>query len=343
MGGFVRDGRPDASSTQVPRSVAFRRDRQRNWSRLELLIGEVERRGIRSLGEKELVELPTLHRAAVSALSVARAISLDRALLEYLEDLTARSHFCVYGVRRRWWRSLVEFFAVSFPSALRAARWQFVLAAIVLLVGVITGFALTASDMELYESFVPAGMSSGRDPSASTEYLRSTLYAERSFAEGLSVFASFLFQHNTQVGILCFALGFAIGIPVLWLLFYNGLMLGAMSALFHDHGLSLDWWGWILPHGVTELLAIVLCGTAGLLQGHAVLLPGRRSRIAALRSAGRPAGTIVLGSVLLFFVAALLEGFFRQLVHSVSLRYAVATFSALIWICYFSLAGRRVA
>ena len=71
----------------------------------------------------------------------------------------------------------------------------------------------------------------------------------------------------------------AVVIPVFYLLFSNGVMLGAMSALYHSRGMALDWWGWILPHGVTELLAIVLCGAAGLVQGQAVVFPGRRTRL----------------------------------------------------------------
>jgi uncharacterized membrane protein SpoIIM required for sporulation len=324
----------------VTRSVAFRRDREASWRRLESLCARVESRGIGTLGERELLELPTLHRAAVSALSVARAISLDRALLEYLEALTARSHTCVHGIRQDLGRALFEFATRTFPAAVRAAAPQVMLAGLALLVGVATGFAMTSADVDTYDAFVGPEMAQGRDPTASTEDLREMLYADEDFGDALVTFATFLFQHNTQVGILCFGLGFALGIPVLWLLFTNGLSLGAMSALHHRLGLSVDWWGWVLPHGVTELLAIVLCGAAGLLQGRAVLMPGRRTRSAALRAAGREAGVIVLGCVGLFLVAALLEGLFRQLVHSVPLRYSVVAATGLCWLGYFLRCGR---
>lgn len=324
------------------RSVEFRREREDSWRRLERLVQQVEKNGLGSLSEKQLVSLPILHRAAVSALSVARAISLDRNLLEYLEGLTARSHFCVYGVRRTLWRAVREFATERFPNAVRAARWHLLLAAAMLLAGTLTGFALILDDPDRYYSLVSEGLAEGRDPSASTEFLRSALYDEEASASGmLTLFATFLFQHNTQVGILCFALGFAAGVPVFYLLFYNGLVLGAMSAVYHASGLSLDWWGWILPHGVTELLAIVLCGAAGLLQGQAVLFPGRRSRLTNLARAGRRAGVIVLGCVAMFFGAALLEGFFRQLVHSVVVRYSVVVVTAALWLTYFARGSRR--
>ena len=77
------------------------------------------------------------------------------------------------------------------------------------------------------------------------------------------VFATFLFTHNAAIGMLCFALGFAFGLPVMLLLFYNGLTLGALAALHESHGLSLEFWAWIAIHGSTELLAVIICGGAG--------------------------------------------------------------------------------
>lgn len=329
------------TSNPTIRSVEFRRERQGSWKELEKLVDAVERRGLSTLSERDLLQLPTLHRAAVSSLSVARAISLDRNLLEYLEALTARSYFSVYGVRRRPLAVLWNFLARSFPQAVRHAAPQMTLSAALLLAGVLVGFVLTQLDLDRYWSFVAPGMASGRDPAASSEFLREILYAnDFDGSDYLASFASFLFTNNAQVGILCFALGFAVGIPVFYLLFTNGLILGAMSALYHSRGMALDWWGWILPHGVTELGAIVLCGGAGFLQARAVVFPGRRTRLASLAKAGGQASLIVIGACGMLFLAALIEGFFRQLVHDVPTRYALATLTTLFWAAYFSLAGR---
>jgi len=325
----------------VTRSFAFRNDRQASWRRLERVLSAAESRGLAALPEKDLLDLPALHRAALSALSVARAISLDQALLAYLETLTARSHGCVHGVRGRAGAALWRFLRKSFPRTVRDHARVVVVATTVLILGVVTGFAITMTRPEYYDSFVPACLSQGRDPNATTADLREALYADVDFADALALFASFLFQHNAQIGILCFALGFAAGIPVIWLLFTNGLTLGAMSAVYHGHGLSFEFWAWILPHGVPELLAIALCGAAGLLQGHAMLLPGRLSRAESLRRIGGPAATIVLGSVLMLAIAALIEGFFRQVVHDVAIRWTVATAMLVSVGAWLGFGGRR--
>jgi uncharacterized membrane protein SpoIIM required for sporulation len=140
---------------------------------------------------------------------------------------------------------------------------------------------------------------------------------------------------------LCFALGFAAGVPVVLLLFYNGLILGAMAALYSGRGLGLEFWAWILPHGVTELLAVCLCGMTGLVFGMAVVFPGERSRLDNLARRGREAALAVVGAVLMLFVAAGIEGLFRQLVHDTTVRWSVAMATLAFWIWYFGFVGRR--
>lgn len=328
--------------TRKLKSVEFRRERVKTWRELEALLVRVERKGITDLKQSELTRLPVLYRATVSALSVARAISLDRNLLEYLEGLTARAYFCVYGTKQNFLVAVWTFFRERFPREVRRFRWQLALSAGFMLMGVAAGFALTLADSDRFYSFVAEDYASGRNPAASTEELREVLYeTEEQDGGALTAFASFLFTHNAQVGILCFALGFAAGLPVFLLLFSNGLLLGAFGALYHSRGLSLEFWGWVMPHGVTELLAVVLCGAAGLVQSGSLIFPGRQSRLANLARNGKRAGVIVLGCVMMFFVAGLIEGFFRQLVTSVEVRYAVILATGAFWLLYLTRAGRE--
>ena len=101
----------------VLRSGRFRNERQADWKRLEELLDRVERRGAGALSDDELLEMPKLYRAALSSLSVARAISLDQALVQYLESLSARAYFFVYGARTRLFTRLAQVFAADWPQA----------------------------------------------------------------------------------------------------------------------------------------------------------------------------------------------------------------------------------
>jgi hypothetical protein len=56
---------------------------------------------------------------------------------------------------------------------------------------------------------------------------------------------------------------------------------------------------------------------------------------------GRLAAQMAIGAVLMLFVAAILEGGFRQLVASTPLRYLIGLGVGALWLAYFSLSGRR--
>ena len=325
------------------KSYEFRRERERSWAELERLVDRVERRGIRSLEASDLVRLPVLYRSALSSLSVARAVTLDRNVLDYLESLTGRAYFCVYGTRRHLAEAVRHFFAERFPRAVRDFRWHLALAALFLVLGAVAGWLLTAADPDRFYSFVSSGMAMDRNPAASTSSLREGLYHDESAADRLSAFATFLFTHNARIGILAFALGFAFGLPTFFLLFANGLVLGAFAWLYGSRGLGVEFWAWVLPHGLTELFAVVLCGGGGLVLAASLVFPGRHGRLKNLAVRGREAGVLVLGAVFLFFGAGLIEGIFRQTVQSVPIRWTVAAASATLWAIYFARAGRREA
>lgn len=322
------------------RSAAFRAEREASWRELEALVATVERRGLAALDPRALARLPALYRAALSSLSVARAISLDRNVLEYLESLCGRAYLAVYGTRRHLRGALADFFVRRFPRAVREHRWHLLAAWVLLLAGAAAGFALTRSDPERFYAFVDPAYAQGRGPTSSTAALREVLYARDDAARLLQTFAMFLFSNNARVGLLCFAAGFAGAVPAALLLFSNGLVLGAFGALYHARGLSVDFWGWLLPHGITELTAVALCGAAGLAIGQALVFPGREERLAGLARRGRDAGVLALGAVALFFCAALVEGIFRQLVHAVPVRYAVALGSLGVLYAYLFTSGR---
>ena len=85
--------------TLVLRSSEFRKGREASWRELEGFIGQVERRSLLSLTVEELQRLPLLYRSALSSLSVARSIALDRNLVLYLENLCFRAFLILYGPR----------------------------------------------------------------------------------------------------------------------------------------------------------------------------------------------------------------------------------------------------
>ena len=320
----------------VLKSTQFRREREPSWRELEGLLEKLRRGSPRSLTPHELTRLPTLYRGALSSLSVARSISLDQSLLAYLENLANRAYFQIYGPRSGFFSVAGAFLRRGFPAAVQQLRWPILLSILLTAIAALAGYFLCIGNAEWYYTLMPESAAQGRMPTSSTQELRDILYDHKAEAgDILSAFASFLFVHNAGIGITCFALGFAFGLPTALLLIQNGLMLGAFVALYASHGLGAEIGGWLIIHGSTELLAIALAGGAGFALARGLLFPGGKTRFASMAESGRTAGQVALGCVLMFCVAGALEGYARQWVVTVWARYAIGGFMLLFWTLYF--------
>ncbi len=319
------------------RSAEFRKGREQGWRQLDELIVRIEKNGIRSLSVEEIERLPLLYRATLSSLSVARTIVLDRNLLLYLEDLSLRAYLVVYGPCTGIMQNLKHFLLKGFPRAVYGMRLHLAVAFVLFMIGVAAGYFLVSADMSYYSILMPESLAAGRGPLSTAQELRDDGLFQpwQGFTETFIVFANSLFRHNAMVGILCFGLGFAFGIPTMFLLIYNGLVIGAFIALHAAHGLATDCIGWLMIHGVTEILAVLLCGTAGLVIAEKILFPGQLSRLESLARSGRTAAIAVAGAILMLFLAGIIEGGFRQLIDNTAGRYAFAAATALFWFWYF--------
>ena len=319
---------------RVMKSYRFREEREADWRALDQIVTRAERRGVKRLSDEDMLALPRLYRQAVSSLSMARSISLDQNLLAYLETLCARAYFFVYGTRASMGERIAQFFRRDWPEAVSRAALPTLLSAICLIGGAVLAFFLTLQDPEWFWTFNAGGDS--RNPDASYAYLRSTLYTDdTNIADMLGAFAAQLFSHNSTIAVMAFALGFCLGIPTAVLLVYNGVSIGSFFAVFWAKGLGAEMTGWLFIHGVTELFAIILAGAAGFMIGGAVAFPGRRTRMQSLRETGNHAALVIMGAVLMLFVAALIEGFGRQLINSDTTRYVIALSSLAFWLVYF--------
>ncbi len=344
MSARLREAHP-ARPAIVIRSAEFRKGRQAAWAELDALIAKAEKKGVGRLTADELRRLPRLYRTAVSSLSAARTIALDRNLLLYLEALALSAFFLVYGPRTTLSESLKAFIGRSFPAQVRRSGTAIALASFAILAGIAIGFTLVENNEQWIEALTPANLIDGRGPaSTAAELIKKELFAPPpDFVTAFVVFANYLFRRNTTVAILAFALGIAGGAPTMALLIYQGVVFGAFMALHYNRGLITDFLGWAAIHGVTEFGAIILCGAGGLEIAGAILFPGRFSRLENLAQRGREAASLAGGAVLMLFIAGMIEGGLRQLIADTPARFAFAAASAALWLAYFLIAGRRPA
>ncbi len=328
------------ADSDLIRSARFRREREGDWLRLSDLVDKAENQGLHRMSFQEARDLADLYRQATTSLSIAREISLDRALLEYLEALTSRAYLSVYAPQQRLGGTIRRFLTSGGPQAMRASWRVTLLGFLCIAAGALAGYFFYFDNPEWFYVFMPSELAGGRGPDASTDYLRAAIYGEDD-TSGLGAFATYLFSHNTRIAIFVFGLGAFLCAPTVMLVFYNGLILGVFYALHIDRGLGWDMFGWLSIHGVTELSAICIAAAGGLKLGLAVLFPGHHTRRAALRAAGHDAVKLAVIAALMLVVAALLEGFGRQLVQDRSTRIAVGWGVGVLWLAWFVMGGRK--
>ena len=308
--------------------------------RLEALLAKTERGA--GLSFDELRELSRLYRLHAARLSAARQRQSDSDAVRQLNALCVRAYALVHarparpgGLRRFWWRVL--------PGALRRT-WRLQLSAAALLVcGGLMGAGAVARDLETLPALVPAAMySADALTRLATEPQEREIFLERRAVDAgeKSLFGAYLFANNTRVGMLAFATGPLLALPTLLLLLYNGLTLGAFCGIFLGSAQQVAFLAWIVPHGVPELLAIVLSASGGLAMGLSVLAPGREGLGASLRAAAVDALALVLAAVPLFVLAALIESFVRQSLWSTGARFFIAAAVTLALLGYVWLVAR---
>jgi len=149
--------------------------------------------------------------------------------------------------------------------------------------------------------------------------------------------SSLIMTNNISVSFLAFALGMTFGLGTLYLMVFNGLMVGTLAGLCYSHDLGVPFWSFVLPHGVIELTAIFIAGGAGFLLGGALLFPGDLPRKDALLTRARQAGRLILGCVPLLVIAGIVEAFFSPIHVHAGFKFGMAGILLALLLCYLLL------
>lgn len=303
-------------------------ERKRDWTRLQQLLDRLSRtRGSSRLTDQELLELGRLYRRASAELSHARAHGLDRSETERLNHLVARAYAEIYRTESAGWRGFADFFRIELPATFRRHLRVFGLATGLFLLGAFVAGAVVLARPDVLESIAPQAASIidaiGERHSGGRDWLP---------ADMRPLASSAIMVNNIQVSFLAFATGILFGLGTIYVLLYNGAILGAIAAGVSRTPASADFWAFVAPHGVLELPAIFLAATAGLLLGWALVDPGEYTRGTALRLAGREAVKLLMGVIAMLIIAGLVEAFVSPTLipHEVKFGVAIAL-SLLLW------------
>lgn len=314
---------------------SFTTRNKQDWQDLEAFLARSEKK-VSKLTADEIIRMETLYRRVIVQLSQVATRTRDRSLYEYLNQLSSRAHAVIYlPPNRSIFAGMFEFLSTGFARVI-ARQWKPLLISLLLLVGgILLGYVASMNNRAAAYALLPQGEI--RTPGATREQLMEVLHSNRGETGDIKfIFASFLFQHNFRVGLLAMAAGILAGVPTVFLMLYNGMMLGAFIAVHFMKGITWEMWAWLLPHGITELGAIVLCGGMGLVLGHAVIHPQGLTRLQRLQVVGHDVARTGLGIGVMLIAAAIIESYIRQSFWSTETRLIFAGGSLVFWILYIT-------
>ena len=299
---------------------------------MERLLHSLEKGKGRTLQPSDLPVVGRLYREATADLARLQAFqqeaSLPVELLDYLNHLVARAHGQIYRSPTPGWTQLWKFLRLTFPQTFRATASFTIVALAIFLLGCLYGFVAGLVD----DTFIPLV--------APPHLIQQVEGGKVWFDSILAVSplaSSKIMTNNISVTFLAFALGITFCLGTVYIMAFNGLLLGTLAALCHLHGLSVDFWSFVLPHGVIELTAIFIAGGGGLLLGSALIVPGDLSRKEALIQRGRKSVQLILGCIPLLIFAGVVEGFFSPAHLPPWIKFLTAGLLFVFLLCYLLL------
>jgi len=287
----------------------FLADRRSVWDQLDALVTRAEDI---DLSRAEMQELVELYRRTCSDLNRARSYTANPEILGHLNQLTGRAYRMIYRAAHETpvWRSFVRLVTREIPSAFRRERLYVAIAAAAFLAGTLFGALAVLIEPSNGERLIPMQFFTERPRDRVAKIESGKERIEN--VEKAIVFGASLYTHNIKVSFLAFSLGAVSIVLGLLILFYNGVMLGAIAMMYILDDVPLFFFAWVGPHGALEIPAIIFGAAAGLVAGRALLMPGPLSRAASLRRVLPSVWRMIIGTALTLVLAGLIEGSFSQ-------------------------------
>jgi uncharacterized membrane protein SpoIIM required for sporulation len=277
--------------------------REPQWKQLDILLKQAETKGLKSLRAEQVRQLASLYRSVSADLARARTNQLGNTLVQDLQALTSRGYSQIYqGSRRQEGQTIVNFYLWQLPATIQK-NWVYIaLATAIFFLAALIAWWFAWQDPIFMSAVVP-------------EYLISKVRDKRELWMGSilgyePLASSGIMVNNIAVSFKAVAGGITGGVFTTYLLFFNGLLIGAIASLVSQYDLAYPFWAFVFPHGALELPAIFFAGGAGLLIARGLLFPGKYRRADALRIYGYEAAQLVFGVVPMLFIAGAIEGFF---------------------------------
>ncbi len=225
--------------------------REANWLRLEALLKQVEKKGLKSLPASEIRELASLYRSVSADLARARTQQVGNMLIQNLQLLTTRAYTQIYqGSRRQEWQAVLQFYSWGLPSIIQQTFPYIAFATGLFLLGALVAWWYAWQDPSFMSLIVPESM---------IIKVRDEHELWMGSIVGIEPLASSnIMINNLSVSFGAVAGGITAGAYTAFLMLFNGLLIGAVGTLVGQNNLAYPFWAFVFPHGSIELPAIFL-------------------------------------------------------------------------------------
>lgn len=271
-------------------------------------------------------------------LAYARTFYPESDTTAYLNTLTGRSHQAIYKNKKEKQNRFVAFWKYELPYLFRQHHRTFFYSFLIFAIACGIGALSAALDdtfvrLILGDSYVNMTLENIRNGDPMAVYK----------GQGEAEMFLFITYNNIKVSFLAFVLGVFFSVGTFWVLFQNGVMLGAFQYFFYKQGLLLTSVLTIWIHGTLEISAIVIAGCAGFVMGNSLLFPKTYSRLHSFKQGARQGLKIVVGLVPVFITAGFLEGFVtRHTEMPIALSLFIILSSAAFIVYYFIIYPRSL-
>jgi uncharacterized membrane protein SpoIIM required for sporulation len=282
-----------------------------SWKELEAILNRLEADPGHRLSLDEVQRFHELYERAAASLGKLTTFSSEPETRRYLESLVVRAYGEIQETRQKQRRFFpLKWFFHTFPQTFRRHGRAFALTVIITLVGCAFGGLATAFDPESRHVTMPFG----HDQLKPSQRVAREEHQKVDRLEGnKSTFSAQLITHNIQVSIFALALGMTYALGTILLLFFNGVVLGAIVVDYIADGQTRFLLAWLMPHGVIEIPAILIAGQAGLVLAMGLIGWGSHQSLGErLRTVSRDVVTLSAGFALMLVWAGFVEAFLSQ-------------------------------